>query len=168
MHEIIHHLESLHVFYRDAKKLLFQQASDKSRSSFEGMSLRERRDKRESFIVRARLILHHRQSREPSGQQSLVGGRHAVTQVYPGGGKLCYGVYLQLGITCRINASPTRGISERRRHELRITACTPTRYARAQKQSPNVEFVRARDRGDHNTVPLKLNIPIKRIRETAI
>lgn len=134
------------MFCKGAKKPLFRQTSDKSRPSFDEMCPRERRDKRESFIVRARLILHHRQSREPPGRQSLAGDRHAVTRAYPGGGKLCYGVYLQLGITCRINTIPARGISERRRHELRITACTRTRYARAQKQSPNVKFVRARDR----------------------
>lgn len=97
----------------------------------------ERCDKRESFIVRARLILHHRQSREPSDQQSLVGDRRAVTQVYPRGGKLCYGVYLQQGITCRINASPARGISERRRHELRIYCLYANALlTRARKSNP--------------------------------
>lgn len=97
--------------------------------SFDGMCPRERRDKRESFIVRARLILHHRQSRESPGRQSLGVAMRSHKRI-PGGGKLCYGVYLQLGITCRINTVPARGISERR-HELRITACT-----RARKSNP--------------------------------
>lgn len=84
IHEIIQH-ESLRLLSRceDARKSLFRQAADKSRFSFEGMSSRER-DKRESFIVRARLILRHRQSRESSGNRSPGGRRVRSHERIPG------------------------------------------------------------------------------------
>lgn len=72
-----------------------------------------------------------------------------------------------VGITCRINTIPARGISERRRHELRITACTRPRYART-KAIPQRGIRTCEGQNPYNTVPLKLNIPTKRIRETAI
>lgn len=100
----------------------------------------------------------------PVGNRSPGGRQVRSHERIPGGWKVMLRcVPAAVGITCRINTILARGISERRRHELRITACTRPRYARAQKQSPNVEFVRARDRTLYNTVPLKLNTPIKRI-----
>lgn len=78
--EIIHQHESLRVFYRNVlqgcKETFISTDGRQISFLFWGDELAKAiSDKRESFIVRARLILHHRQSREPPGRQSLAGGR---------------------------------------------------------------------------------------------